>query len=72
MPGRMVSSASMDWSWVCRKVFTDVWGCAGKILAKAKEEKADVIGLSGLITPSLDEMVHVAKEMQRQNFSIPL
>ncbi len=33
---------------------------------------ADIIGLSGLITPSLDEMVHVAKEMQRQGFTIPL
>lgn len=42
------------------------------ILRAAKEENADVIGLSGLITPSLDEMVHVAKEMQRQDFSIPL
>lgn len=45
---------------------------ADKILAKAKEEKADVIGLSGLITPSLDEMVHVAKEMTREGFTIPL
>lgn len=45
---------------------------AQKILEVAKEEKADVIGLSGLITPSLDEMVHLAKEMQRQNFKIPL
>lgn len=45
---------------------------AQKILDVAKEEKADVIGLSGLITPSLDEMVHVAKEMQRLNFKIPL
>lgn len=43
-----------------------------KILQAAKDEKADIIGLSGLITPSLDEMVHVAKEMQRQNFDIPL
>lgn len=43
-----------------------------KILAKAKAEKADIIGLSGLITPSLDEMVHVAKEMQREGFDIPL
>ena len=43
-----------------------------KILARAKEENADIIGLSGLITPSLDEMVHVAKEMQREGFSIPL
>jgi 5-methyltetrahydrofolate--homocysteine methyltransferase len=43
-----------------------------RILAKAKEEKVDIIGLSGLITPSLDEMVHVAKEMERQGFDIPL
>jgi len=43
-----------------------------KILARAKEENADVIGLSGLITPSLDEMVHVAKEMARQGMEIPL
>ncbi len=45
---------------------------AEQILKKAKEENVDIIGLSGLITPSLDEMVHVAKEMQRQNFDIPL
>lgn len=45
---------------------------ADKILEAARREKADVIGLSGLITPSLDEMVHVAKEMQRLGFSIPL
>jgi 5-methyltetrahydrofolate--homocysteine methyltransferase len=45
---------------------------AQKILDAAKEQKADIIGLSGLITPSLDEMVHVAKEMQRQDFSLPL
>jgi 5-methyltetrahydrofolate--homocysteine methyltransferase len=43
-----------------------------KILEVAKKEKADIIGLSGLITPSLDEMVHVAKEMERQGFTIPL
>ena len=43
-----------------------------KILARAREEKADMIGLSGLITPSLDEMVHVAKEMERQGFTLPL
>ncbi len=42
------------------------------ILQTAKEEGVDMIGLSGLITPSLDEMVHVAKEMQRQNFTLPL
>jgi 5-methyltetrahydrofolate--homocysteine methyltransferase len=43
-----------------------------KILERAKAEKADLIGLSGLITPSLDEMVHVAKEMERQAFKLPL
>jgi 5-methyltetrahydrofolate--homocysteine methyltransferase len=45
---------------------------AEKILERAKTEKADVIGLSGLITPSLDEMVHVASEMERQGFKLPL
>ena len=45
---------------------------AEKILATAKEQEVDVIGLSGLITPSLDEMVHVASEMERQGFEIPL
>jgi len=43
-----------------------------KILAKARELGADVIGLSGLITPSLDEMVHVAREMKREGFTVPL
>jgi len=45
---------------------------AQKILDTAREEKADAIGLSGLITPSLEEMAHVAKEMQRQGFTLPL
>jgi len=45
---------------------------AEKILQTARLENVDIIGLSGLITPSLDEMVHIAKEMQRQGFSIPL
>lgn len=45
---------------------------ADKILKTAKEENCDIIGLSGLITPSLDEMVHVAKEMQRLDYNIPL
>ena len=45
---------------------------AEKILQTAREVQADAIGLSGLITPSLDEMVHVAQEMQRQGFQIPL
>ena len=43
-----------------------------KILETARQEKVDIIGLSGLITPSLDEMVHVAREMERQGFRIPL
>lgn len=43
-----------------------------KILAEAKKQNVDMIGLSGLITPSLDEMVHVAKEMEREGFDIPL
>ncbi len=43
-----------------------------KILQAAREHKVDLIGLSGLITPSLDEMVHVAKEMQRLDFNVPL
>jgi 5-methyltetrahydrofolate--homocysteine methyltransferase len=43
-----------------------------KILERTKAEKADMIGLSGLITPSLDEMVHVAREMERQGFKLPL
>ena len=45
---------------------------AQKILQTAREENVDIIGLSGLITPSLDEMVHVASEMQRQDFHVPL
>jgi len=45
---------------------------AEAILRRAREEEVDMIGLSGLITPSLDEMVHVAKEMQRQGYEIPL
>lgn len=45
---------------------------AQEIIKKAKEIKADIIGLSGLITPSLDEMVHFAKEMEREGFTIPL
>ncbi|MGY8914657.1 MAG: vitamin B12 dependent-methionine synthase activation domain-containing protein, partial [Flavobacteriales bacterium] len=43
-----------------------------KIINAAKEHQVDIIGLSGLITPSLDEMVYLAKEMERQNFSVPL
>lgn len=43
-----------------------------KILQTAREQNVDMIGLSGLITPSLDEMAHVAREMERQNFKIPL
>src|SRR6056297_792084 len=45
---------------------------ADKILEEARKENVDIIGLSGLITPSLDEMVHVAKELKRENFQQPL
>jgi 5-methyltetrahydrofolate--homocysteine methyltransferase len=45
---------------------------AQKILETARKEKVDIIGLSGLITPSLDEMVHVAAEMEREGFDLPL
>ncbi len=45
---------------------------ANQILDKAREENVDIVGLSGLITPSLEEMVHVAKEMQRLEFDVPL
>jgi len=45
---------------------------AEKILQTARDEKADMVGLSGLITPSLEEMQHVAREMQRQGFTMPL
>jgi len=45
---------------------------AARILETAREKQADVIGLSGLITPSLDEMVHVAQEMEREGFRLPL
>jgi 5-methyltetrahydrofolate--homocysteine methyltransferase len=45
---------------------------ASKILAAAREAKADIVGLSGLITPSLEEMAHVAREMEREGFTVPL
>jgi 5-methyltetrahydrofolate--homocysteine methyltransferase len=45
---------------------------AETILRTAQDKDVDIIGLSGLITPSLDEMVHIGKEMQRRGFSLPL
>ena len=45
---------------------------AETILREARKHNVDIIGLSGLITPSLDEMVYIAKEMERQNFKLPL
>src|SRR5437667_7434729 len=45
---------------------------ADRILKTAREKKVDMIGLSGLITPSLDEMTHVAREMEREGFTVPL
>ena len=55
-----------------RVVDLGVMVACDKILERAVEEKADIIGLSGLITPSLDEMVHVASEMSRKGFKLPL
>jgi 5-methyltetrahydrofolate--homocysteine methyltransferase len=68
-----------------KNIVGSVLGCSGyditdlgvmvpakQILEKALEEKVDIIGLSGLITPSLDEMIHVAREMEKQEFTIPL
>ncbi|MCB9599881.1 MAG: methionine synthase [Sandaracinus sp.] len=55
-----------------RVVDLGVMVAAEEILRRAREEKVQAIGLSGLITPSLDEMVHVAKEMERQGFELPL
>jgi 5-methyltetrahydrofolate--homocysteine methyltransferase len=43
-----------------------------KIIEAAIKEKADIVGLSGLITPSLEEMMHVAKEFQRVNMTLPI
>lgn len=56
----------------CRVIDLGVMTPCEKILQTAIEEKADIIGLSGLITPSLDEMIHVAREMERKGLKIPL
>jgi 5-methyltetrahydrofolate--homocysteine methyltransferase len=66
----------ISWAW-CFSVTTiksSIWGdgAGRQNFERAREEKADAIGLSGLITPSLDEMVHVAQEMQREGFELPL
>lgn len=45
---------------------------SAKILEVAREQKVDIVGLSGLITPSLDEMAHVASELEREGFDVPL
>jgi len=58
--------------FVCRVIDLGVMTPCEKILQTAIAEKADIIGLSGLITPSLDEMIHVAREMERQGLKIPL
>ena len=49
-----------------------LWLVQSKILQSAIDEKADIVGVSGLITPSLDEMVHIAKEMERRGMKLPL
>src|SRR5258707_3652920 len=61
-----------DWSSTCALPIFGVMVSADKILDSAIAEKADIIGLSGLITPSLDEMVHVAREMERRGFTTPM
>src|SRR5690606_40397589 len=62
---------SRDWSSdVCSSDLVMVH--AQTIIDTAREKQADMIGLSGLITPSLDEMAHVAREMQRQGLDLPL
>ena len=71
------TSARTSWAWCCSATTTKcwIWGSWSrpqKILETARAEQVDIIGLSGLITPSLDEMAHVAKEMQREKFSLPL
>ena len=58
--------------FACRVIDLGVMTPCEKILQTAVAEKADIIGLSGLITPSLDEMIHVAREMERQGLKMPL
>jgi hypothetical protein len=63
----------LSWPAIIMKSWTSVVMVpAEKILRIAREEKVDMIGLSGLITPSLDEMVHVAMEMEREGFDYAL
>ncbi len=81
----VIATVKGDVHDIGKNIVTVVWQCNNfevinmgvmvpcqKILDMAREHNADIIGLSGLITPSLEEMAHVAKEMQRQGFTIPL
>ncbi len=70
-------SARISWAWfwpaiIMKSSILCVMVPSQKILQVARDEKVDIIGLSGLITPSLDEMAHVAAEMEREGFDIPL
>ena len=67
-----LTSCLIGYFCLCRVIDLGVMTPCEKILQTAIAEKADIIGLSGLITPSLDEMIHVAKEMERQGLKIPL
>ena len=75
--GDVMTSGKILWRW-CWAVITTRLLILGvmvppeKIIETAKAENVDAIGLSGLITPSLDEMVYLAKEMDRQDFQVPL
>ena len=66
------SSASCSPATTTRSSTWASWSRARRSSSAPRQEKADLIGLSGLITPSLDEMVHVAREMERQGFKLPL
>ena len=66
------SSASCSAATTTRSIDLGVMVPADKILQEAVDRKADIVGLSGLITPSLDEMVFVASEMQRRHMTLPL
>ena len=68
----LLQARNFSLSFVCRVIDLGVMTPCEKILQTAINERADIIGLSGLITPSLDEMIHVAREMERQGLKIPL
>ena len=72
MTSARTSSAWCSSATTSRSSISASWCRPRRFSRRRKREKADMIGLSGLITPSLDEMVHVAREMKRQGFELPL